>query len=1097
MTNFDFLLKEKKFESFANIAVSAEKIFNIDMEACAINCRKAMEIAIKWIYSVDRILDKPYRDNLQTLMNSEEFRDIIDSDLYKRMDFIRIVGNNAAHNNKKVSEEQVKLSLENLFVFMDFVAYCYADSYEERKYDPSLLERKEEEKIKKEFADIDLEKLLKENEELRKQLSIQGEEKRETYTPKSLDLSEFKTRKIYIDTMLSDVGWVKGKDWIDEVEVKGMPNKGGVGYIDYVLYDDANVPLAIIEAKKLCKDPSAGRQQAKLYADILQKEYGRRPVVFLTNGFKTYIDDGEYQEREVSFIYSKRDLEKLFNLKLTKESLKYIKIDKNIAGRYYQEGAVKAVCDAFEKKRRKALLVMATGSGKTRTVISLCDVLLRKGWVKNILFLADRNSLVTQAKRSFVNLLPNLSVTNLCEDKGNYSAHCVFSTYQTMINVIDSVRDEKGRMFSCGHFDLVICDEAHRSIYNKYKEIFEYFDAPLVGLTATPKDEVGKNTYDIFGLENGVPTYGYELGQAVKDGYLVDYITIETKLKLMEEGISYNELDEEEREEYENTFKNEDGTIPLHIDSSKLNSFVFNEDTIKQVLNTLMTDGLKIDYGEKIGKSIIFAKNHKHAEKILEVFNKEYPHLKGYACVIDNYTNYAQSAIDEFATLSKLPMIAISVDMLDTGIDVPEILNLVFFKKVMSKAKFWQMIGRGTRLCEGLIDGEDKKNFYIFDFCSNFEFFSMGGENKEAGEVKTLQSSIFNLEFNLCYKLQDSVYQNDEMREFRDKLVDDLIRKVGRLNKDNFAVRKHIQIVEKYLIKESYNLIDFRELEEVKEELSPLILPDEDDPRAVRFDALIYMVELSVLEGNKYTRGISDIEKRAGALKKVTTIPEVMDNIDIINKASSRERLNNMDIEGLEEIRKALRDLMKYIPKSKKNIYTTHFDDDILSKQVNASSFSDDGLENYKEKAEFYIRNHMDEEVIKKIKNNRPLGSEDMKKLEDILWNKIGSKDDYMGEFGGKPLGEFVRQIVGLDMNAAKEAFSGYLSRNNLNSNQIYFVNQVIEYIVKNGVMKDFSVMTQSPFNDAGSVADLFESDMTVWNSLLGVIKEINKNAGV
>ena len=666
-----------------------------------------------------------------------------------------------------------------------------------------------------------------------------------------------------------------------------------------------------------------------------------------------------------------------------------------------------------------------------------------------------------------------------------------------MINVIDSVRDEKGMMFSCGHFDLVICDEAHRSIYNKYKEIFEYFDAPLVGLTATPKDEVGKNTYDIFGLENGVPTYGYELGQAVKDGYLVDYITIETKLKFMEEGISYNELDEEEREEYENTFKNEDGTIPLHIDSSKLNSFVFNEDTIKKVLNTLMTDGLKIDYGEKIGKSIIFAKNHKHAEKILEVFNKEYPHLKGYASVIDNYTNYAQSAIDEFATLSKLPMIAISVDMLDTGIDVPEILNLVFFKKVMSKAKFWQMIGRGTRLCEGLIDGEDKKNFYIFDFCSNFEFFSMGGENKEAREVKTLQSSIFNLEFNLCYKLQDSAYQNDKLRDFRDKLVDDLIRKVGRLNKDNFAVRKHIQIVEKYLIKESYNVIDFRELEEVKEELSPLILPDEDDPRAVRFDALIYMVELSILEGNKYTRGISDIEKRASALKKVTTIPEVMDNIDIINKASDRERLNNMDIEGLEEIRKALRDLMKEIPKSKKNIYSTHFDDDILSKQVNASSFSDDGLENYKEKAEFYIRNHMDEEVIKKIKNNRPLGSEDMKKLEDILWNKIGSKADYMGEFGGKPLGEFVRQIVGLDMNAAKEAFSGYISRNNLNSNQIYFVNQVIEYIVKNGVMKDFSVMTQSPFNDAGSVADLFESDMTVWNSLLGVIREINKNAGV
>lgn len=228
--------------------------------------------------------------------------------------------------------------------------------------------------------------------------------------------------------------------------------------------------------------------KAKLYADILEKKYGRRPIIFLTNGFDTKIVDGKYPERKVSAIYSKRDLEKWFNLQSSRTSLDYITIDKNIAGRYYQEAAVKAVCDSFGKKnRRKALLVMATGSGKTRTVISLCDVLLKKGWVKNILFLADRNSLVTQAKRSFVNLLPDLSVTNLCEEKDNYNARCVFSTYQTMMNSIDSVKDEEGKLFTCGHFDLLICDEAHRSIYNKYKDIFTYFDTPIVGLTANAK----------------------------------------------------------------------------------------------------------------------------------------------------------------------------------------------------------------------------------------------------------------------------------------------------------------------------------------------------------------------------------------------------------------------------------------------------------------------------------------------------------------------------------------------------------------------------------------------------------------------------------
>ena len=502
----------------------------------------------------------------------------------------------------------------------------------------------------------------------------------------------------------------RGKDWINEVELFGMPNKSEVGYADYVLYDDMHRPLAVIEAKKTCVDVSKGRQQAKLYADLLAKKYKRKPVIFLTNGFETHIIDGQYPERKCAAIYSKRDLEKWFNLLSMRTSLKHVTVDKNIAGRYYQEKPIKAVCNSFdEKNRRKALLVMATGSGKTRTVIALCDCLLKAGWVKNILFLADRNSLVTQAKEVLYNL-QSLSCTNLVEEKNNYNAHCVFSTYQTMMNCIDTVNDKSGKLFTCGHFDLVICDEAHRSIYNKYRDIFNYFDAPLVGLTVTPKDEIDKNTYEVFELENGVPTYGYDLAQAVKDGYLVDYVSVESKLKFIEDGIVYDELSERDKEEYEKTFEGEHGDLPELISSSALNTWVFNEDTIRKVLNILMTDGIKIDYGQKLGKTIIFAKNHNHAEKIFEVFNKEYPHLPGYAKVIDNYMTYAQSAIDEFSDPKKMPQIAISVDMLDTGIDVPEVLNLVFFKKVMSKAKFWQMIGRGTRLCPDLLDGEDKRN---------------------------------------------------------------------------------------------------------------------------------------------------------------------------------------------------------------------------------------------------------------------------------------------------------------------------------------------------------------------------------------------------
>lgn len=363
---------------------------------------------------------------------------------------------------------------------------------------------------------------------LRERLTRRREEQKPVYVPRPLDLTEYETRRLYIDAMLQDAGWTEGVDWVNEYPVEGMPNPSGRGAVDYVLLGDDGRPLALVEAKRTCKDPAAGRQQAKLYADRLEAAFGRRPVIFLTNGFDTRIWHAPYyNERPVAGVYAKRDLEKEFNKLTIRASLEDAAPREDIAGRYYQIEAVGAVCRAFDREnRRKALLVMATGAGKTRTVISLVEVLQRRGWVKNVLFLADRTSLVTQAKRAFVNLLPDLSLANLCEDRENLTARAVFSTYQTMMGCIDDARDEAGgKLFTVGHFDLIIVDEAHRSIYRKYRAIFDYFDAHLVGLTATPRAEIDKNTYGIFDLREGDPTYGYELSQAVEDGYLADKIT--------------------------------------------------------------------------------------------------------------------------------------------------------------------------------------------------------------------------------------------------------------------------------------------------------------------------------------------------------------------------------------------------------------------------------------------------------------------------------------------------------------------------------------------------------------------------------------------
>ena len=1117
MTNFDIFLSEPKFASFAEVAVSAERIYAIDPAACVLNCRRAMEFAVKWMYSVDGELKLPWDDKLVSLMSTDEFRDVVDDNLLRRMHFIRKLGNTAAHAGSKVTREQAALCLENLYIFLDFVAYCYGDDYRERAFDKGLLapsvtaagggdsspeggaktphpsasqtpspqgEGKEE---------IDLAALMAENAALKAELTARREEQRQSYVPKPLELTEYKTRKLYIDAMLEDAGWIEGKNWLNEYEIPGMPNKSEVGYADYVLLGDDGRILAVIEAKRTCVDVAKGRQQAKLYADLIEQKQGRRPVVFLTNGFETRIVDNRYPERRVAAIYSKRDLEKLFNLQRTRTSLKNIVVDKKIAGRWYQEAAIKAVCDSFgQKNRRKALLVMATGSGKTRTVIALVKVLMDQGWIKNVLFLADRNSLVTQAKRNFVNLLPDLSVTNLCEEKDNYEARGVFSTYQTMMNCIDTVEDREGKLFSVGHFDLVICDEAHRSIYNKYKDIFTYFDAPLVGLTATPKDEIDKNTYEVFELESGVPTYGYELAQAVKDGYLVDFLSVETTLKFIQQGIVYDELSEADKRAYEDTFEDENGELPESIASSALNEWIFNEDTIREVLHVLMTHGIKIDYGNKLGKTIIFAKNHTHAEKILEVFGKEYPHLVGWARVIDNYMTYAQSAIDEFSEPKKLPQIAISVDMLDTGIDVPEVLNLVFFKKVMSKAKFWQMIGRGTRLCPGLLDGADKDRFYIFDFCGNFEFFRMN-KGRPTANMLALSGALFQLKAQIAFKLQDLAYQTPELIAFRKSLVEDMVEGVRKLNRDNFAVKQHLKYVELYADPANYDALSYEDTLLMGQELAPLIEPEQDDPKALRFDALLYGIELAYLAGKKYSKARHDLLKKVSAVASVANIPEIMMQAELIDKILHTDYLDTAGINEFEHIRENLRDLMKYII-ADRPIYETNFDDEVLSMEWKESELENDDLKNYKAKAEFYVRQHQDNAVIAKLKGNVPLTEADVKVLEGILWSEVGTKQEYEAEYGAKPLGEFVREIVGLDMNAAKAAFAEFLNDTNLDSRQIYFVNQIVEYIVHNGMMKDLSVLQEPPFTDQGSIVEVF-TDLSLWAAIRRTIDRVNANA--
>jgi hypothetical protein len=614
MSNFDFILKNEIFKTFAEASVEAEKSIAVANVSCTILCRRALELAVKWIYANDRELVLPYQNNLSSLVYDINFKSMINEKVFNGMTYIIKLGNFAVHSNKKVTRKEAVLCLKYLFDFMDWIAYYYDSNYIETKFDEGKLagessanlKKEEREELENKLVEKDekIEKILKENEELREKLTKQRTSKKTAYNFKVSDISEFETRKQFIDLDLKIAGW-DSTNIREEVEVKGMPNTQEKGYIDYVLYGENGKPLAVVEAKRTSKDAKIGQQQAKLYADCLEKEYAQRPIIYYTNGKEIYMwDDLSYPERKVSGFYTQDELQLLIKRRNSKENLEHIFIANNIANRPYQLEAVKKVCESFEQKHRRALIVMATGTGKTRTAISLVDVLTSKNWVQNVLFLADRTELVKQAEKNFKKLLPDMSCCNLLSSKDGdpEESRIIFSTYQTMINCIDKMKSKNGiALFTPGHFDLIIIDEAHRSIYKKYQAIFDYFDGLLVGLTATPRDDVDKNTYKFFQLENNVPTFVYEYDEAVKQKYLVDYHTISTTTKFIERGIKYSELKEEDREEYENLF--EEGEVQEEISSSAINSWLFNRDTIKIILETVMQKGLKVEGGDKLRKN--------------------------------------------------------------------------------------------------------------------------------------------------------------------------------------------------------------------------------------------------------------------------------------------------------------------------------------------------------------------------------------------------------------------------------------------------------------------------------------------------------------
>ena len=1119
MPNFSFLQRKNEYVLFAPACVEAEKIYASAPAMCAVGCRKALELAVKWVYSADKTMKMPYKDNLQSLIHEPSFRFAVDSNTWGKLPFIIKLGNLAVHTERSVQSSDALASLKGLFEFVQWIDYCYGSDYQERVFDESLIPTekvavdirkiKEQESLLDE-KEAEIEALRKQIEQMSAQYTSEKEKHQQERSFQPEDLSEFQTRKIYIDVDLKFMGWKfdgTDADVQEEYPVQGMAGVvGQMGYCDYVLFGKDGLPLAVIEAKRTSKDPNIGRKQAVLYADCLERKFGRRPMMFTTNGFETYYwDDQSGPQRKVSGVFSKEDLQKLMNRRAERQDLMSIPIDDKITDRYYQKEAIRAVCDQIEQGFRKHLLVMATGTGKTRTASSLTDVLSRGKWVTNILFLADRTALVKQAKDDFKRYLPDMSLCNLCSNKDDRNARIVFSTYPTILNAIDDTKSKDGRqLFTPAHFDLIIIDESHRSIFKKYRAIFEYFDALMVGLTATPKTDVDRNTYDFFEMEHGVPTYAYDYETAVyQDHVLVPYYNYEVKTKFLDEGITYDDLSDEDKERYEDDFI-EDGMMPDFIPSAALNKFVFNEKTVDMVLQDLMERGIKVAGGDRLGKTIIFAQNKRHAEFILERFNKLYPQYHGsFAQRVICDDSYAQTIIDDFKQPEKEPHIAVSVDMMDTGIDVPECVNLVFFKKVRSKAKFWQMIGRGTRLCKGLscvdqVEGvyTDKRRFLIFDYCSNFEYFREHKEGYEARETKTLSENIFGKQIKIAMALQESTFAGENYQLWRNELVETCYKQVTALNPELISVKLRMQSVEKYKKQDAFLSISEGDKGELLTQIAPLVQSEETDEFAKRFDNFMYGLMLAHIEqvpAFKYAK--KQLCDTVSLLERKANIPQIKEKLPLLQEIHTDVFWDANDILLFEKVRKELRGLIRFLDEEdggQKRIITK-LTDPIIDSQEGVQLDTAYDFEDYRAKVNRYVNEHGNTLAIYKLTHNIPLATGDYQELERVLTSELGSKEDYKREFGDTPFGLLVRKIAKLNHEAAMQAFSAFINDQSLNQKQITFVKKIINHIELNGYMENVSELTKPPFDKPVSFIKLF--DAKTRTALIATINQIRENA--
>ncbi|HBE67048.1 MAG TPA: restriction endonuclease subunit R [Planctomycetaceae bacterium] len=1107
--NFEFL--RPKWPELAGLGGFAEAYAHPDPVGSISKLRVYCEQVVEWIHH-DQRLAKPFRASLNDLLHNQPFKDVVPEVVLSKLHALRMDGNNAVHGNKGDTTTALRL-VNEAYNIGRWLHVNYADGNiddcaeytqppaggiegsTQRKEKRAILERvvAQESQMQKLLADLEKQRARADQaeataEERQAALDAALQSTAQLQSVDPIAFNEEETRSYLIDAMLADVGWDVGvgttstDDVKKELLLSGQPTDSGDGYADYALMDDNGKPLAVIEAKRTSKNPKDGRKQAELYADALEAEHGQRPVIFYTNGYDLWIwnDRAGEPDRKIYAFYSKDSLKHLHFQRTAQKPLSAIGGNPDIAGYPHQLESVRRVVEQFAEKKRKALIVMATGTGKTRVAISLSDALIKANWAKRILFLCDRRELRKQANNAFKEFLPSLPRTYVTgKSAGNTTDRIFIGTYPALMKVYAS--------FDVGFFDLIIADESHRSLYNRYRQLFDYFDCYQVGLTATPLDFLSRNTYKIFQCDEGDPTANYEYEKAVEQRYLVPFEVDTHTTQFLREGIKYSKMTAEQKRQLE-----EDEAVPqaIEFEQPAVDKAAFNKDTNRHILRNLMDNGIRV--GSRLGKTIIFARSMKHARLLEELFNEMYPQYGGKFCqTIVSDDARAESLIDDFKGEGSNPdlTIAISVDMLDTGVDVLECVNLVFAKPVYSYVKFWQMIGRGTRLCKNLFGkGKDKTHFQIFDHWGNFEYFEEDYKKTEPTRSKSLSESLFEARIKMA-EIALEAQHNDAF-----EVATDLISKqIADLPTGSIAIKENWPKVQAVSKEETVRRFDAATKASLQYDIAPLMqwIDINKFVEAYKFDRLIARLQAELIRGGgKFADLRDEVINQVSSLR--INLSQVKVKLSTIESVKSQEFWDQVTVANLEEVREQLRGIIQFqrrdeVPRPDPVVIDIKEDESQIESNKHKVRLEKlDGLDMaaYRNRVNSVLQAIIDQnDTLKKIRLGQPVTESDLEDLCSLVLTQEPGLNlhDLMEYFKeAESLDQAIREIIGMDADAVHQRFAEFLQAHpNLEAHKMKFLDLLQNHIAKYGTIK-IDELYEPPFTSlhTDSLDGLFDEDL-------------------